>query len=256
MPQGPIRLVARADDAGSCRSANEAIRQTVSEGIVRNVSVMAVGPAFEEAAEMLRGLEGVCVGLHATINAEWDEVKWPPVLPRRRVRSLVDESGCLLASPRLNHQRGADPDELLAEIEAQLGRMRAAGLNVEYFDEHMGFDWLDGVADRLAEFARRERLLRGRGTVGRLPKVSGEFDDPADELTARLAAAGPGAYLVVAHPGLDAADMRRFGHAGLAAGEVARRRDAERRMFISAKVLACCRARGVELARYCDVLEA
>jgi len=254
MPEPRIRLVCRMDDAGSCRSANEAVEEVLDRGYARNVSVMACCPAFDEAAEMLRRHPDACVGVHLTLNAEWDAVKWPPVLPADRVGSLVDDDGMLLPHPRANHERGADPDEVLAEMTAQLARMRDAGLDVKYMDEHMGFDWLDGVAERLEGLARREGLLRGRGTVRPLPGVEGRFEDVGDEIVARVAAAAPGTYLLVGHPGYDRPDMQAFGHEGQPPGSVARDRVRQRLGFLSPKVADYAAAHAVQFARYTDVL--
>ena len=85
--------------------------------------------------------DSVCLGLHVTLNAEWDAVKWPPVLARERVSSLVDERGYFWPTPDEAQRHGAREDEMLAEIEAQLARMRGAGLTVSYIDEHMGVSW-------------------------------------------------------------------------------------------------------------------
>jgi len=252
MAETRIRLIGRADDAGSCHTANVAIRECVEAGIALNVGVMACCPFFEEAAAMLADRPALCVGLHLTINAEWDTVKWGPVLPPERVPSLVDEDGHFLQNPVLTSQRaaGASPDEVLAEIEAQLARARNAGLHIEYCDEHMGFGWLPGVRERMEAWARREGLVPGHGQG--LPALSGKFDDPADQLIARLEAASPGTYLVVTHPGHDTDEMRRLHHAGLAPGQVAREREGDTRMLTAPKVLDYCRSRGVLPIRFTD----
>lgn len=256
MTDARIRLVTRADDAGSCPSANRAIVEAIQHGYVRNVSVMAVCPYVEEAAEMLRPLPDVCIGLHMTLNAEWDEVKWGPVLPADRVPSLVDADGYLHQNPRITHEKGCDADEVLAELAAQLARLRELDLPVAYCDQHMGFGWLPGVAERLEALARREGLLLGRGELSPLPRADGAFDDVGDEVVARLRLTRPGAYLLVGHPGYDEPDMRRFRHEGLAPGEVARQRVREREQFTSPKVAEYARANGVAFVRYSDVLEA
>ena len=184
-------------------------------------------------------------------------MKWGPVLPPGRVPSLVDADGDLLATPALTHERPADPDEVLAELEAQLRRLRDLGLRVQYVDTHMCFDWLPGVSARLDGLAGHEGLLRPGARIAPLPPLGREVGgagDPGEALVARLKAAAPGTYLVVGHPGYDEADMRQFRHAGLGAGEVARERDRERRQFTSPAVLEYARAGGVEFVRYTDVL--
>ncbi|MFW5846452.1 MAG: ChbG/HpnK family deacetylase, partial [Planctomycetota bacterium] len=42
----PHRLITRSDDAGTFRSANRAIRATCTEGMCRNISLMAPCPAI------------------------------------------------------------------------------------------------------------------------------------------------------------------------------------------------------------------
>ena len=90
--------------------------------------------------------------------------------------------------------------------------------------------------------------------LARLPSVEGPFDDVGEELVARLAAAGDGTYLLVGHPGYDRADMRRFGHQGLAPGQVATDRVRQRLQFLSPRVAEYARDHGVTFARYTDVL--
>ena len=251
MRNARIRLLARADDAGSCHTANVAIAECLDAGLARNVGVMACCPFFDEAAKMLAERKGICIGLHATINAEWDEVKWGPVLPAERVPLLVDAHGHFHRTPNMTKEHGATADEVLVEIEAQLARARAAGLRIEYLDEHMGFGWLPGVKERLEELVRREGLVWGN-QGGRLPKAPRQFDDRADDLIARLEAAAPGAYLIVAHPGHDTEEMRRLTHQGLAPGQVAREREGDTRTLTSPMLLAYCRSRGVLPIRFTD----
>lgn len=252
MQNARIHLLARADDAGSCHTANAAILECVEAGLALNVGVMACCPFFEEAAAILAGRKDVCVGLHATLNAEWDAVKWGPVLPPERVPSLVDASGHFHRTPNVAHEGGVNADEVLAEIEAQLARARAAGLRIAYLDEHMGFSWLPGVREGLDALMQREGLLHGGRGFDHLPRAPWRFEDRADDLIARLEAAEPGTYLLVAHPGHDTAEMRRLGHAGLAPGQVAREREGDTRMLTSHKVLEYCGHHGVMPARFTD----
>jgi hypothetical protein len=253
MADARIRLIARADDAGSCHTANAAIYECLNAGLVLNVGIMACCPAFDEAARMLADWPEACVGLHATINAEWEAPKWGPVLPPEQVPSLVDGDGRFHQNPNLTHQHGANADEVIAEVEAQLDRAHAAGLRIAYLDEHMGFNWLPGVQERLEELGRREGLLHGgRGFRG-LPPAPWRFEDRADELIARLEVAEPGTYLLVAHPGHDTEEMRRLAHAGLPPGQVAREREGDTRMLTSPKVLEYCGHHGVQPVRFTDL---
>ena len=81
MADPTIELLFRGDDCGGSFTANRAIAQCCLEGVIRNVSIMAVGPAVEEVAERFAGCEGVCFGLHVTLNSEWLRPRFGPVLP-------------------------------------------------------------------------------------------------------------------------------------------------------------------------------
>ncbi|MGD2176057.1 MAG: ChbG/HpnK family deacetylase, partial [Candidatus Brocadiaceae bacterium] len=72
MSQGTYRLLTVGDDSGMCHSANLAMCECYDGGIMRNTNLMVPCPAFEEAAEMIRERPGLCVGLHTTLNSEWD----------------------------------------------------------------------------------------------------------------------------------------------------------------------------------------
>lgn len=253
MIESRIRLVTRGDDSGSCHSANVAIRDAFEKGILRNTSLMVPCPAFEEAAEILRDLPGLCVGLHATLNAEWDRVRWGPVLPPEEVPSLVDANGYLFQTTQALAENEAGPDEMMAEIQAQLDLARSRGVDIRYIDCHMGFTWIGDMADRVVGFAEREGLVHRPQGVRRLPSVDGDFDNMVAELVARLSAAEPGTYIVVGHPCYDTEEVRDFCHPGITPGSEGPGRDWQRRMFMDQEVLDCCEANGVEPIRYTEI---
>ncbi|MFK4165475.1 ChbG/HpnK family deacetylase [Paenibacillus lautus] len=60
------RIITRADDYASSRSANAAIARTVEAGFIKNVSIMAPGPYLAEAAQLLAHRKDICFGFHMT----------------------------------------------------------------------------------------------------------------------------------------------------------------------------------------------
>ena len=140
---------------------------------------------------------------------------------------------------------------MLAEVAAQLDRLRSLRFDVKYIDTHMGFSWLQGMEEGIPDFARREGLIY-RPKVERLPKVEGEFDgdDRASLLCAALGAAGPGTYLAVGHPAFDDEETRKIHGSGHEPGEIARARDAERLMFMREDVVKYCGENDVRPIRY------
>ena len=247
-----IQLVTRGDDAGSCQSANRAIGQACDSGTLRNVSVMAPGPSFESAAKLFARRNDVCFGLHITLNSEWEKVKWGPVLPAQEVPSLVDENGHFWPTPMILHERGFNPDEAMAEIEAQLRRAREAGLHLSYLDEHMGVSWTGRLRERVRVLAEREGLIDVYAISG-LPSAADTDGSLLQRWQMQLHNAPPGTYVLVTHPGRDEEDMRQMYMNGMQPGAVARERDAERRALCDPKFQQICRDNDVQLVRYDEV---
>lgn len=237
-PDAPrIRLITRGDDSGGLASAAPAVVEAFRSGLLRNASVMAPGPNFDAAAPLLREAErdGLCIGLHVTLNSEWDHPRWGPVLPPQRVPSLVDSRGHFTRFPKDLQERKASLDEMLAEAQAQLDRLRGAGLSVTYMDNHMGVGWLPGLADGFKRLAEREGLLFGEGHRG-LPKVESPEGDLFTKVAARLRAAAPGTYLFVTHPAYDDAEHCALTMNGESRAEEATQRDADRRLWLDPRL--------------------
>ncbi|HEV7298487.1 MAG TPA: ChbG/HpnK family deacetylase [Tepidisphaeraceae bacterium] len=196
-----MQLILRGDDAGASLAANRGILTACRARRLPNASVMAVGPALDALAGPLREMgNSVCVGLHVTLNCEWSDNRWGPILPAADVGSLVMPDGTFTRSPAALHERDADRAQIRAEIEAQLATLRRAGLTVSYVDEHMGVGWLPGVRDLICELADREGLI----VAARFAHLSLK-DVAGDGQLDRIAAA-----LDKIEPGLSATDARVF----------------------------------------------
>lgn len=162
----------RADDAGASPAVNRAIRRVVEAGMVRNVSVLACGPAVAELADWLPS-SGVAIGLHVCLNSEWPDWRWGPVAEPSQVGSLVEADGAFTRAPRFLRERGFRLEEAIAEVRAQLARLRELGLEPKYWDEHMGVAGLPGLQDAVETLGREE----GLGAANRWPVLpaSGTF---------------------------------------------------------------------------------
>jgi len=242
----PFHLITRADDAGSCRSANEAILDCVEAGTTKNVSFMAVGPEIVHAAELLRGQGDIACGLHVCLNAEWETVKWGPL---SNAQSLCDENGMFRAFPHQTKSFSFQGEEIFREVEAQFLRLRELGLPISYVDEHMGVSWIaPELRAFIADLCAREGLFDAF-PVPSLPDISGDGAD-LQTLEARLEKAESERAVWVTHPGKIAPDMNAFFLEGGEAGAVARERDAERRLLCDGRLRALFEEREVKVCRY------
>jgi chitin disaccharide deacetylase len=153
-------LIVRADDAGSSLSTNRAMLECLRAGVLKNVSVMVCPAAFDDFVALYlaaKNLPAHDLGIHATITSEWFAPRWGSVLEPDRVPSLLDDGGYF--PPRTDDHSNALLEEMLAEIAAQLAKMRAAKLEPQYLDTHMLFAHSLGWLEPLGDFADREGLV-------------------------------------------------------------------------------------------------
>jgi predicted glycoside hydrolase/deacetylase ChbG (UPF0249 family) len=253
-----IRLVTRGDDLGSFRAANRAILDAHKNGILKNTSLMVPTPAFEDAAELVRSVKDICLGLHVTLTAEWDAPRWGPVAPRERVRSLIDEQGCFFPDPMTIHKRHVDLDELMIEVQAQLDKARAAGLNIQYVDEHMGVGWIhpEGRRDsrlwvRLSELCRKEGLVWHLDVAkNNLPEIESEGLTLQQQIIRRIDKATPGNYLLCTHPAYDTPELQEVSNSGCPRGTLGQTREADHKMLCDPAFIDALKSRGVEIITY------
>lgn len=131
-------LLLRLDDIGMSHSVNLAMDDFARTGIPFSASVMFATPWYQEAAEILRRHPHVSVGVHLTLNSEWKNYRWGPVLGMEAVPSLVDTVGYFHPSTREFLASDYDLAEVERELSAQVERALRSGLRIDYVDYHMG----------------------------------------------------------------------------------------------------------------------
>jgi len=135
------RLIVNADDFGVTPGVNRAIVEANQRGIVTSATMMATGPAFDDAADQARTLaqRSACfsVGCHVVL------VDGTPLLPPERISSLATrKSGVAQFRDTLNDFALAaltgkvNAREIEAEAAAQIARIRQAGVVPSHVDTH------------------------------------------------------------------------------------------------------------------------
>lgn len=245
-------LITRTDDFGSAKAANAAILKAVSKGTyVKNVSCMAAAPCVEtDAAELerLRQQHGFCIGLHATINSEWEKVHFTSVLPAAEVPTLVDEQGIFAMHPMLFSRKMPDVGEAIREISAQLDRLTALGLTVEYVDSHMLPEAaVPGLMEELSGFAKRKGLIDQRAyytfPVLHQPMLTGEHtleEDAGEYRRWYESLENEKQYINILHPACYSEETRLFYNNVLKGDTTAKSRDAEQRLLNSGRMEQMC----------------
>ena len=231
------KLIWRTDDFGSAKSANEAILEGARAGhMVRSVSCMAPCAHIAEGAPALAACEGIDVGLHFTINSEWDRVRWGPVLDGTKKAGVTDEAGYFLPSPEDFDPERTDIGLLLREFDAQLDLLTRLGLKIVYADTHMFPEFsLPALMDPLRERIRKHGLIDAHDfyrmppssppDTGEDPADAEKYLDSVEEWLCALPEGGP--YWAVMHPAKAGEDTLLFANSRHPEGEIMRRRKLE-----------------------------
>lgn len=251
-----IRLVTRADDAGMHDNANRAIADTVSNGIVRNVSLMAPAPAIRNAFQELGHLsDEVDFGMHVTLTAEWSNLRWKPL---HEASSFTRNDGTMHFSVSDLEAANPDLDAVVAEIEAQYELLTNLGFRLSYVDEHMLVGRIPGLAERIAAFAKEhnliyDRALQDEGSLTSFPEWDGPKDHPGTELADQLSTMAAGTYLLLGHPVTKDEALHRVHTRNSVPGEMVQERNRQRRMFMDIEIVDYCQNVGIELCRYSQI---
>jgi len=255
-----VYLIIRSDDAGMSHSVNVALERLIASGIPVSISVMFPTPWYQETVEILKRYPAVSVGIHLTLNSEWKNYRWGPVLGRTAVPTLVDAEGYFFATSDALYRNRPDLKEVENELRAQIERALRSGLKIDYVDYHMG------TAVRNPEFRDvTERLARefGLGMSGYFgetrhdPQYRAAPRDKADSLTAMIDRLPRGFHLVVTHVGIDDAelgallDMNTDG--GLA--EMSKNRQGELDALTSKRFRDAVERRNVRLITYRQLID-
>jgi predicted glycoside hydrolase/deacetylase ChbG (UPF0249 family) len=147
-------VVVHVDDVGMSRAANAGALRAF-QGAATCGSVMVPCPAFDEIAKIARGRRDLDLGVHLTLNAEYETWRWGPV--RDDVPGLVSPDGGMwrTTAEAVAH---ATPDEVQRELRAQIDRALDRGIDVTHLDSHMGTVMDAKFVDVYAELAREYRL--------------------------------------------------------------------------------------------------
>lgn len=124
-------LIVNCDDLGMCHSANEGVYDALRTGLATSASLMVPCPWGREAAARYRGED---IGVHLTLNAEWELYRWGPIT---QAPSLLGGDG---GFPRTLEDvwDHADLDEVRRELRSQIERAILWGFDVTHLDSHMG----------------------------------------------------------------------------------------------------------------------
>lgn len=163
-----MMVIVNADDLGVSKGANLGILKAHHEGIVTSASVAVTTESYSHALEACVARSPYLgVGLHFTLSFG------RPVSPSRRIPLLIDSEGFLrwrftsLLGAMMTSRRGSLLQQIEAELEAQLQRLEADGVEADHLDSERHIHLIPPVFERVVRVARRHgiRFIRSGSEV-------------------------------------------------------------------------------------------
>ncbi len=146
-------LIVNADDLGWTAGVNRGIAEAHRHGIVTSASLLANGSAFASGVEVARSTPGLGVGVHLNLS------DGAPVAARELVTSLVNDAGEFEGGPEnlllRIASRGLALHEVEQEWEAQIEKVRDAGIQPTHVDGHKHVHMLPGLFEIALRLAKR-----------------------------------------------------------------------------------------------------
>ena len=127
------RLIVNADDLGFTSGVTRAIIEAHTRGIVTSSTLMATGPAFNEAVQYAKATQNLSIGCHIVLidgQPVLESEKIPALAPSPRFRDGLKGFAARALTGRIS------ADQIQAEATAQIRRIQAAGITVTHIDTH------------------------------------------------------------------------------------------------------------------------
>jgi predicted glycoside hydrolase/deacetylase ChbG (UPF0249 family) len=256
----PAALIIRADDAGMSHSVNVALERLITSGLPVSVSIMFPTPWYQETVAILKRHPSVSVGIHLTLNSEWRNYRWGPVLGRTAVPTLVDTEGYFFQSGEALYANRPNLEEIEKELRAQIERAIRSGLRIDYVDYHMG------TAVRYPEFREITERLAKEFRLGMSGYFGETMDSPQygaapgakiDSLEAMLVRLQPGVNVVIAHVGIDNAELGALVdmNTEYPLPDMSKHRQAELNALTSSRFIQAVKARNIRLVTYRQLID-
>jgi predicted glycoside hydrolase/deacetylase ChbG (UPF0249 family) len=149
-------LIVNADDLGWTDGVNRGILEAFHHGIVTSTSLLANGAAFAGGVKAARSAPGLGVGVHLNLS------DGRPVAKRETITSLLSHDGEFAGGPESLLLRRVRRGLLLAEVEsewdAQIQKVRDAGIEPTHLDGHKHVHMLPGLFEIALKLAKRHGI--------------------------------------------------------------------------------------------------
>jgi len=207
-------LIVNADDLGWTEGVNRGIVDAHRKGLVTSTSMLANGRAFESARAAAKSNPELGIGVHLNLS------DGPPTADAEEVRGLLNEAGELEDGPESLLLRIASRSLALEEVDrewdAQIQKVRGAGIEPTHLDGHKHVHMLPGLFEIALRLARKHgiraiRVAHEESTLRSVLSSAGEQKAAAifkqGVLARGLKLLAPDARAMADHAGIATADF-------------------------------------------------
>ncbi len=149
-------LIVNADDLGWTGGVNRGIAEAHRRGLVMSTSLLANGRAFSDGIVIAQNNPDLGVGVHLNLS------DGPSTAPPASVKSLLNEAGELEGGPETWLMKIAKRRLLSEEVErewdAQIQKVRDAGVQPSHLDGHKHVHMLPGLFEIALRLAKKHGI--------------------------------------------------------------------------------------------------
>ena len=149
-------LIVNADDLGWTVGVNRGIIEGHRGGLITSTSLLANGRAFADGVSIARSNPGLGVGVHLNLS------DGPPIAAPGKVKGLLNDNDEFEGGPeslllRLA-RRNLRVEEVELEWDAQINKIRDAGIRPTHLDGHKHVHMLPGLFEAALRLAKKHGI--------------------------------------------------------------------------------------------------
>lgn len=146
-----MKVIINADDLGHSCEVNRSIIKLHSKGIVSSATLMANGPDFMDAADLISKHPGLGVGVHLCLDGNYHSSSDYATLIDPRTATFYDQQEVI----RRIRKSAFDAEEIFREFSLQVEKVMDHGIRVSHLDTHHHLHLYFPILNQLIRVARK-----------------------------------------------------------------------------------------------------
>lgn len=153
-----MKVIINADDLAISTEVNKKISELVERRVVTSATIMANGPALDQAVEIALSKPLCSYGVHLNIT------EFKPLTDTKELEPLIGKDGCF--NGRARHISLSSPvrDAIYRELEAQIELISSLGIQISHIDSHHHIHTIPGLFHVIKNIQKRFGINKVRIT--------------------------------------------------------------------------------------------